>query len=120
MVKAGKSITKPLIIWIMVVTLVLTSIPWTEAKPKVFAHGKENHEEEEKEKKKKKNNNVERLHEIKEKRTSHSKTYQNSDLTETTELYSNPIFYQEEPKGQWLGVNNNVSEDIHDEAEKEI
>ncbi|MGA4722130.1 DNRLRE domain-containing protein [Fictibacillus nanhaiensis] len=118
MVKVGKSITKPLLIWIMVVTLVLTSIPWTEAKPRVFAHGTESHGEETKEKKNKKKDNVERLHEIKEKRTSHSKTFKNSDLTETTELFSSPIYYKEEPKGKWLEINNNVSEDIHDEAEK--
>ncbi|MBN3554065.1 DNRLRE domain-containing protein [Fictibacillus nanhaiensis] len=109
---------KPLIIWLMVVTLVLSSVPWTEAQPKVFAHGSDNHGQEKQEKKSKKNKNVERLHEIKEKRTSHSKTFKNSDLTETTEMYSSPVFYQEESKGNWLEIDNTVSESIIDQTEK--
>lgn len=116
----GSNISKKLTMWLLVVTLVLSSIPWSQSQTEVSAHGNESHNVEQvtTNEKGKKKSNVERLHELKDKRTSQTRTWKNSDLTETVEMYSAPIFYQEDTNGKWKDIDNRVTEDILDTTEK--
>lgn len=62
--------------------------------------------------------NVKKVREVKEKRTENSKTWRNSDLSETVEIYNHPVFYKEEGKKEWKEIDNQITDEVKDSKEK--
>lgn len=94
--------------------LVWTSMPWAFLAP-VAAQGSNEAEEESAVS----DGPVEKVEEIVEKRTSHTKTWRNSDLSETVEVHPTPIFYQEEDSDEWEPINNNITDKVKEKNERE-
>ncbi|MBA2870486.1 RHS repeat-associated protein [Anoxybacillus calidus] len=112
-----KLTTKALAI-LIIFNFLFSSLPF-EYLQSVSAHGRLQETVNEKGKKEYKYE-PKRVTEIKEKRTKHSKTWRNSDLSETIELFSSPIHYEIESdsKKEWKEIDNNLTTDIKDEQEK--
>ncbi|KEZ48577.1 hypothetical protein AZ46_0216830 [Metabacillus indicus LMG 22858] len=77
---------------------------------------------EEKDKKKKKGKTkrtkAEKIAEIKEKRTKNSRTWKNSDLSESIEVFPVDVHYQEPGKKEWKEIDNDVTEQISTPEDK--
>lgn len=80
-----------------------------------YAHGNENAPE----KGDKQIRQPKKVVELKEKRTENSTTWRNTDLSETVELYSSPVFYQEEGQKEWKSIENTITSEVKDKSEKD-
>ncbi|MCX7571379.1 polymorphic toxin-type HINT domain-containing protein [Tumebacillus sp. DT12] len=98
--------------WTLVLSLAL-GYP-LESLGTAYAHGTNEHKDKEDPKKEA----PDKVLEIKEKRTENSKTWKNSDLTETIEMFSTPIFYQDPGQKEWKEIDNSLTEEIKDKEEQ--
>ncbi|ARU63594.1 hypothetical protein CBW65_23200 [Tumebacillus avium] len=79
-----------------------------------YAHGSNEH----KDAKEQAKEAPDKVLELKGKRTQNSKTWKNSDLTETIEMYSTPVFYQETGTKDWKSIDNGITDLIADKTEQ--
>ncbi|MFF2875003.1 DNRLRE domain-containing protein [Gottfriedia sp. NPDC057991] len=114
MSKSSKFVQKLLVI----LTVFCLIVPLVPKQFIMHAMGEEKNVVKKVEKNTKEKVKIKKVRELSDKRTRNTKTWRNSDLSETIEVYPSPIYYQEDGKKQWKKIDNNLTEKINDGLEK--